>query len=189
MTPIDGSATVAARPGRGERIARWLLVPLIVVLVTAVFVFFVFFQTVQVSGTSMLPGLRNGDYLFITRGYANPVRGDVIVFQEQDQGHTIDVVKRVIGTPGDVVAVTDDAATVDGQPEPARDLVRGYPNEYPGDTGVFPAETVPAGSVYVLGDNRPVSLDSRFRGPIALSEVKGRAVFRFAPITRLGPVR
>ena len=186
MSAIDGAIPPAPDPDTGERIARWLLVPLLAVLVAAIAVFFVFFQTVVVVGPSMLPGLRNGDYLLVTKGYKDPVRGDIVVFKEQSDGQTIDVVKRVIGAPGDTVEVIDDAATVNGKPEPVRHIIKGTVNEYPGNTGVFPTVEVPQGYIYVLGDNRPVSLDSRYRGPIPMSQVDGRAVFRFAPITRVG---
>jgi signal peptidase I len=168
--------------GRGDRIARWLALPVLALFVSSVFVFFVYFQSVRVSGPSMLPGLLDGDYLLITKGYTNPVRGDVVVFNEVENGQTIDVVKRVIAIPGDTVEVTGDVAKVNGSPEPSRDVITGGGPDQA-------AARIPPATVYVLGDNRPVSLDSRIRGPIPLSRLRGRAVFRFAPVTRMGLVR
>jgi signal peptidase I len=180
MTEAQGPAPDPA-PGAapGDRIARWLLLPLVVVLVATIFIFFVFFQPIRVSGPSMLPGLHDSDLLLITKGYSNPVRGDIVVFTEQERGQPIDVVKRVVGVPGDTVEMNGDVATVNGVPEPPHAIISG-------GAGPYEKAAVPPGTVYVLGDNRPVSLDSRYRGPIPLSQMRGRVVFRFAPITRIG---
>jgi signal peptidase I len=166
-------------PVRGERIAIKLFVPLAVLLAAIVIVFWVAFDTAVVVGDSMVPTLVNGEYLLVTKGYRVPVRGDIVNFHEPGpSGGTIDVIKRVTAVAGDSVGFSNGHATINGSPEPP------HPGIYDGTT-TYRTIAVPPGTVFVLGDNRPVSLDSRIRGPIPLSLVQGRAVAVFLPIWRI----
>jgi signal peptidase I len=143
-----------------------------------VMVLWVVFEVTVVFGPSMSPTLVNGEYTLDTKTYNVPVRGDIVVFHEPGPGEQqIDVIKRVVGVAGDTVSVDNGVATVDGRPEP------GHPGVYAGVDSYGPV-TVPPGAVFVLGDNRPVSLDSRDRGPIPLSRVIGRAVAVILPVWR-----
>jgi signal peptidase I len=95
-------------------------------------------------------------------------------------GQPDDIIKRVVALPGDKVEIRADVAYVNGVREPdyGQIVVR--------DASVNASEqVVPKGTLYVLGDNRPVSEDSRFIGPIQLSGVLGRAVAVFSPVTRV----
>ncbi len=168
------------RAGRGDRLARNLLVPLLIVLVAVIAVFYVFFDVSKVDGASMFPTLHDGDRLLLTKGYRNPRHGDVLVLVTQDMGVPLEIVKRVVALPGDTVEVFGDAVMVNGKPEAFA------------HTGVIKFEAphivafkVPAGSVYVMGDNRPESYDSRFTGPMALTSVHGRVAAIIAPIGRM----
>lgn len=165
---------------RSERRYAIALVPLTAAVVTLLLVFFVFFRYTAVSGDSMKPALLTQDRLLLTKGYDAPHRGDIVVFLLKENGAEVEVVKRVVGLPGDTVETRGDLAWVNGKPEPAgyRVIVGD------GDRLVGPL-TVPKGDIFVLGDNRHVSLDSRYVGPIPLSSVIGRAVAVFAPVTRL----
>lgn len=157
-----------------------LLLPLAVVFTLLVLVFFVLFGRATVSGDSMTPTLLAEDRLLLTKGYPVPRRGDIIVFVRDEQGRPTEVVKRVIAIPGDEVRTYGDLAWIGGKPEP-----KGYDIVISGSRRRVGPVTVPKGSVFVLGDNRAVSLDSRFIGFVPLSSVKGRAVAVFSPVTRI----
>lgn len=114
-------------------------------------------------------------------------RGDIIVFRRTETEIASspdlpsDVIKRVIALEGEKIEIIDNTVYIDG-----RELVEPYLD--PGVlTGDFPAEVVPPGHVFVMGDNRELSLDSRFEtGPIAHDRVVGRAFFLFWPLGRAG---
>jgi len=165
--------------GAGHRLASRLLVP-IAVLAFVVLMFYVFFHFSRVDGPSMLPTLRTNDRMLVTKGYPTPRRGDVIVTKVIENGQPVDLVKRVIALPGDTVEIRQDAAIVNGQPEPARGQIIFLP------VAVSAAAiTVPPGMLYVMGDNRPDSTDSRFIGSVPLRGVLGRAVAIYTPVNRI----
>lgn len=158
-----------------------LLIPLTGVMVVLLVVFFVLFHYTTVAGPSMRPTLLAEDRLLLTKAYATPHRGDIVVFDwKRPDGQTEEVVKRVVGVPGDTIVMRGDVCYVNGAREPADRTLVIAAHDVP-----FGPVTVPAGKVFVLGDNRPVSLDSRFIGFIPLRRVLGRAVAIFSPVTRL----
>jgi signal peptidase I len=166
-----------------DHLARWVIVPLIVALVAIVLIFYVFFSSAVVNGESIAPTLMNGDYLLITHGDSGLQRGDVVVTKVQEQSGPVELVKRVIALPGDTIEIRGDVAIVNGKPEPQRGQL------------VIPQAAVsrlpmvvPPGAVYVMGDNRAISEDSRYLGPVPMSGIKGRAIFVFAPITHVHPI-
>lgn len=176
----DSDHAIARSGPRADRLALLLVVPLALALVVIVFVFYVFFQALQVDGPSMLPTLRNQDRLLLTHGYPTPVRGDIIAVRTTIHGEPNEIIKRVIALPGDTVEIRADVAYIDGVAEPQRGQVIVH------DAAVdAPAQVVPAGTLYVMGDNRAVSEDSRYIGPVALSGVVGRVVAVFSPVTRV----
>jgi signal peptidase I len=164
----------------GSRVAQRILIPLILLLLGVLLTFYVFFDRGRVSGPSMLPTLHSADMVLITKGYPNPRRGDVIFTQVTEKGQPVELVKRVIGLPGDTVEIRQDVAIVNGVPEPQRGQL-----VYLVVAGSAAPFTVPAGTIYVMGDNRPVSEDSRYLGPVPLSGVMGRVVAIYAPVTRV----
>lgn len=119
---------------------------------------------------SMEPGIQPGDRVYFQRGGGGVVRGDVVVLRVAGIGVTV---KRVIGLPGDHVTCCDSAGrvTVDGKVLDEGYLPSGYT---PGPEQQF-SVTVGAGQVWVLGDNRAVSLDSRAWGPLPERDIVGRA--------------
>ena len=163
-----------------EHLARLILLPLTLLFVAIVLVFFVFFQPIHIDGPSMMPTLRSADCVLITRGARDVARGDVVVLVANDQGIQTELVKRVIGLAGDVVEIRGDVAYINGAREPIRGQV--VVSQY---ATSFSAVTVPAGQIYVMGDNRAQSEDSRYIGTVPLSGVVGRVVAVFAPIQRL----
>jgi signal peptidase I len=130
-----------------------------------------FVRMPQVSGLSMAPHIGSGEYVLInTLAYdlSRPKRGDIIAFRHD--GATPEIyIKRVIGLPGDRVRIDRGSVYVNGA------LLSEPYVRFP-DTRSFDEVSVPAGDVYVLGDNRANSEDSRFFGPVPESEIMGKAL-------------
>ncbi len=168
------------KAGRGDRLARNVILPLVIVLLTVFAVFYVFFDVSQVSGPSMEPTLLDGDRLLLTKGYGSPRHGDIVVFAIDEQGTPNEIVKRVVGLPGDTIEVFGDTVLINGKPERTP-----HPVVIHADTPAIAAQVVPAGTVFVMGDDRPVSLDSRYIGPLPLTTAQGRVAAIFAPVGRM----
>jgi signal peptidase I len=146
----------------------------------------------DIPSGSMFPNLRVGDHIFaLANVYANavPPRGQVVVFKYPQDRQT-DFVKRVIGLPGDRVQVKDHEVWVNGKSLKVREAVtpNGLQVTESASEGQWqvmwtaadkrPPEadlTVPAGQVFVLGDNRNASTDSRSFGTVPLQDVLGKA--------------
>ena len=133
---------------------------------------------VRVSSTSMEPTLRHGDVVIVSRrvpALADLARGDMVVFRWHGQGPR--TLKRIVGLGGDVLVVRDAVLYVNGnrvaEPYVDRALIDGY------YSSTF---TVPEGSVFVLGDNRGNSLDSRDYGAVSASDLVGRVLLRIWPV-------
>jgi signal peptidase I len=156
-----------------------LLLALAITFALVIAVFFVIFESARVDGESMLPTLLPEDRVLITRGYDTPRVGDVVSATILTDTGPDSVIKRVIALPGDTVVISGDVAYVNGAASTAAPSLIVAASE-PASTPVV----VPAGRVYLLGDNRPVSYDSRFTGPVPLADVSGRVVAVFSPITR-----
>ncbi len=128
-----------------------------------------------VPSGSMRPTLQPGDYVLANRFvyYLHPPRrGDVIVFRYPQDARR-DFVKRVIGVPGDVVEERDGQVLVNSEP-----VVEPYVLHMSAGTPWIPQQgswRVPPGRLFVLGDNREASLDSRFWGTVDAHEVIGKA--------------
>ena len=143
------------------------------------------FTSYLVSGGSMEPTLHDGDRVIVNRiGYivGDIDRQDVIVFHFSEQE---DYVKRVIGLPGDEIEYVNDVLYVNGEQVDENYLEIDNPNIL--QTGTFTLEgltgkqTVPEGHLFVLGDNRDGSTDSREFGFIPMENVVGEVVLRFLP--------
>lgn len=127
-------------------------------------------KPVVVRQTSMYPTLQEGDYLFIVRtnDYA---RGDIVVFSSAELGEE-NLIKRVIGVAGDTVAIYDGRVYLNGEA-----LEEPYLDASVVTEGQMTV-TVSEGCVFLLGDNRAVSIDGRAFGEIAVSDVLGEAKLR-----------
>ncbi len=146
-----------------------LEIALLCVLIAAFFV-----RTPQVSGRSMEPQIDSGEYVLIdTLAYrfAVPARGDVVAFRHGDaEGSGASIyIKRIIGIPGDRIEIRRGVVSVNGKP-----LDESYVRFR--DERTFPATLVPPNSVYVLGDNRADSEDSRIFGCVPESALIGKAL-------------
>jgi signal peptidase I len=156
-----------------------LLAALLLAFAALVSVLYIVNDTAKVVGPSMEPALLDGDRILITKGYDTPVRGDIISFRAVIDGKPDTLIKRVVAIPGDTVEVFGDKVLVNGTESSFDSTVRIGSEQF----HIGPL-TVSADTVYVLGDNRPVSLDSRFIGPIALRDIRGRVTWVFSPVTR-----
>lgn len=135
---------------------------------------------IRVDGTSMEPNLHTGEYVVVNKfayRFGQPYLGDVIVFHFPGNPGQ-EYIKRVIGVPGDLVQVEQGQVYVNGAPiqEP---YIAAQPN-YQGSW------TVPANSLFVLGDNRNNSSDSHSWGMVPYSYVVGKAVFIYWPLNQWG---
>jgi signal peptidase I len=139
-------------------------------------------QPFIVSGDSMLPTFTNGEYLIIDElsyHFRTPVRGEVVVFRyPQDPSKFF--IKRVIGLPGETVSVQNGRVSVVRN---GLEVVLDEPYiSRPGPINT--SYDLGPGQYFVMGDNRPSSLDSRTWGPLDESLIKGRVLVRLLPITR-----
>jgi signal peptidase I len=169
-----------------RKLAIWLVGPLATLLVGIILIFFVLFETATVSGPSMVPTLLSGDYVLATKGIPDPHRGDVVLLNmvNPKTGVREEWVKRVVAIPGDEVYYDGDRIVVNGTAIDYGQITSSSP---------FPRGhvTVEPGRVFLSGDNRPVSEDSRRPevGTVPISQLRGRVVFVYAPVWRMGPVQ
>ncbi|MGM9661559.1 MAG: signal peptidase I [Oscillospiraceae bacterium] len=127
-------------------------------------------KPVVVHQTSMYPTLRDGDYIFIVKT-GSYERGDIVVFSSEELGQE-NLVKRVIGLPGEHVQIFGGSVYIDGELLQEPYLEAGLATE--GDVDL----TVSEGCVFLLGDNRSVSIDSRVFGEVRLSDILGEVKLR-----------
>ena len=130
---------------------------------------------VRVDGFSMRPTLQDGEYILVNKlayKFSEPIRGDIVVFVFPINPEE-DLIKRIIGIPGDTISIQDGVLTVNGVvvQEP-------YINAPPAYNGTW---QVPVGELFVLGDNRNDSRDSHQWGLLPIENVIGRAVLIYWP--------
>jgi signal peptidase I len=135
-------------------------------------------QSYRVSGPSMLPGLQTDEYVLVNKIaylFHAPERGDVIVFHYPLDTNE-DFIKRVIGLPGDTVTLDNATVRVDGVV-----LHEPYISQAYNPSGK--TIKVPKDEYFVLGDNRPLSDDSRDWGFVPKADLVGKAVIVYWPFT------
>ncbi|HEX4433936.1 MAG TPA: signal peptidase I, partial [Acidimicrobiales bacterium] len=198
----ESSVEVAAKERDEKPSMRWLveLVGVVVVaIVVAVLLRTFVVATYSIPSGSMEPTLQIGDRIVVNKlsYHVHGVdRGNIVVFttppNENCAGPPVsDLVKRVIGLPGEIVSLKDGRVFIDGHllPEPF------LPPDLRNDSDPGPSSNayslhkpyrVPPGEVYVMGDNRPESCDSRYWGPIHESTIVGKVDLRIWPLSRIG---
>jgi signal peptidase I len=172
-----------AHPSGARLFFDWMVVVLVAVFVAFVVRTFVLAHFV-VEGESMYSTLDTGDRVFVNKlSYRlhDPNRGDVVVLHQITGASERDLIKRVIGLPGETVEVRNCTVLIDGRVliEPYLDPEVVTPTNCGGDyrsNGPVPEE-----HVFVLGDNRGGSQDSRVLGPISEDDLVGRAFVVFWP--------
>ncbi|MGE5673258.1 MAG: signal peptidase I [Mycobacterium leprae] len=167
-------------PGTRKSVTRELIETVVLALVVAFVIRTVLVEPYWVKGSSMADTLHDRDRVLVnklTYRFVAPQRGDVIVFQ-YPRNPADDFIKRVVGVAGDTVELRGGKVYVNGQ------LFREAPQVLP-SADDFPATTVPADSVWVLGDNRTNSEDSRIFGEVPLGNIRGTAIVRIWPLTQV----
>ena len=175
----------APRPSRGRGIVRFvrelletILPALLIALLINVFVG----QATRVEGQSMEPNLHSEQRLVVEKlsyRFHGPQRFDIVVLKMPNQGEEL-LIKRVIGLPGETVEIRDGQVYVDGNllAEPFTDQ-----STHPGRNSKV---TVPPLHIYVMGDNRDRSNDSRSFGPVPIDNLIGRAWLSYWPVEQIG---
>jgi signal peptidase I len=143
-------------------------------------------QAFRVQGTSMEPLLLDGERIVVNKfvyRFQPIARGDVVVFW-YPRDPSVSFIKRVVGLPGDLVEMRAGQLLVNGLP-----VREAYLPEAFRDGDNYPPTEVRKGYYFVLGDHRRSSNDSRTWGEVPERYIYGRAVFRFWPFDRVGPIR
>jgi signal peptidase I len=166
--------------------AKIVIIALLIVIPIRYFLF----QPFLVRGQSMEPNFENGDYLIvdeISYRFRNPQRGEVIVFKFP-QNYSQRYIKRIIGLPGETVEIKDGKVII--YQKDSKALILNESSYLPSflETSGNYRVTLAENEYFVLGDNRPVSSDSRRWGPLPRENIIGRVIFRAWPITALAQI-
>lgn len=186
----------ARRHERVRSAVEWVAVvvgALVVALVVKTFLF----QAFYIPSASMEPTLEKGDRVLVNKlsyDLHDVNRGDVVVFElpadEVGADGIKDLIKRVIGLPGDVIETREGEVYINDrrleEPYLAKGTKTGDPAQ--GNNPEIARQTVPKGTVFVMGDNRANSHDSRYsdRGPIPIDTIVGRAFVLVWPLPDIG---
>ncbi len=172
-----------------KELKEWIKDILIAVIVAVIILQFI--KPTFVRETSMLPTLQEYNFLFLSKQsytFGEPKHGDIIVFHTNLKTQTGDekmLIKRVIGLPGDTIDIEDGTVSVNGQVLDEPYIMDPYTSGYVKDV------VVPEGNLFVMGDNRQNSIDSRDPnvGYVKIEDVYGKAVFRLYPFSEIGPLK
>ena len=172
-----------------NKFLRDLIIDFAIAIVLAGAVLF-FVRPTIVRQTSMQDTLQPNDYLIIyKRAYVKdlPQRGDIVVFKsdlKDENGKSKLLVKRIIGIPGDTIEIHDNQLYINGNK-----YVENYLKD--GITTGYLVKNIPEGEYFVMGDNRVVSVDSRYDevGNITIDDITGKVVFRLFPFNKFGKIK
>jgi signal peptidase I len=200
MIAGSGETTITESPSKRALVRRGVF-EVVETLVLTVVIFFVVHsfvaQPFRVEQRSMETTLLPEQYVLVdklTPRWAPYERGDIVVFEPPESWASVrrdPFIKRVIGLPGDRVKLEDGLVLINGVEldEPYLFVRAGKPE--PTEPS-FDGETswqVPDGALFVMGDHRAASADSREFGPIDISTVLGRALLRYWPFDTFGPIQ
>jgi signal peptidase I len=158
-------------------------------IVLSAFIIIFVVQSFVVDGESMQPTLYTGERLLVNKfiyRFREPKCGEIIVFHPPGEPNNRRFIKRVIGVPGDVVDIKDGIVYVNNKPLNSQYTFEKIRSRY--FNVDFPLK-VPEGCVFVLGDNRNNSKDSRHLGPIPMKSITGEAFLLYWPLSKGGLVR
>lgn len=171
-----------------KELKEWAKDILIAVIIALVILQFI--KPTFVRETSMMPTLQEYNFLFLSKQayhFGEPKHHDIIVFHtglKTDTGKEKMLIKRVIGLPGDTITIEDGKVIINGKVQDEPYTLEGYTSGYIKDV------VVPEDSLFVMGDNRQNSIDSRDPsvGFVKIGKVYGKAVFRLYPFNEMGSV-
>lgn len=160
-----------------------------VALITCVVIFAFFIRLIDVRGTSMNPTLNNGDKMLVSGLFYEPKAGDVVVFKKDEYDPDRSLVKRVIATEGQVINMDFDRGIVyvDGVPLEEDYIMEPTTNKI----DFIGPQTVPEGCVFVMGDNRNASTDSRKKeiGMVDTRLILGKAYMVVYPLSQVRGIK
>jgi signal peptidase I len=200
-------------PKKGGGFVEFVIILLVSFVLVFGFVRPFVVEAFYIPSESMVPTLLVGDRVLVNKfiyRFTEPDRGDIVVFQSVEGGELPpprnpvervldlfggasgvpaeapreDLIKRVIGVPGDTIAVRRGTLYVNGEPQ-KEPYVN---NRFPDRSSAAPTN-VPDGHVFAMGDNRANSRDSRFFGSVPIQNVEGEAFLRFWPLSRIGTLQ
>jgi signal peptidase I len=177
--PLKGAGPT--KPAKSE-LREWLET-IGIALVLALLLRTLVVQVYKVEGESMLPNFHTGEMVLVNKFIYKiraPHPGEVVVLDDPLNPRR-QLIKRVIAVAGETVAVKEDRVYINGRP-----LAEDYIDRELLRNETLPAVTVPAGTVYVMGDNRGNSSDSRRIGPIPIAKLEGKAILRYWPLSAMG---
>jgi signal peptidase I len=188
---MENPAEVTDKALERKKIAiEWLKDIIIAVVIAVVIVQFI--KPTIVKESSMEPNFYSNDYLFINKmAYKfnhTPKKGDVIVFKSNlttDTGKKKLLIKRVIGLPGDHIDIKNGKVYINGKEDSQSYTMSGE------TIGSIDGLTIPKGKLFCMGDNRDVSIDSRYEevGCVSESKVVGKVIFRLFPFNKIGVIK
>lgn len=195
MAKQTSGAKAAEKPSAEANIFEWVeMVVLSACLILLIFTFVL--RPARVDGNSMQETLHNGEMLLISDIAYKPQRGDILVFQKINSTHPAPIVKRVIATEGESVDIDFDSWTVtvtdtNGEAHVLEESYRKLATDARVTSNLKYPVKVGKGQLFVMGDNRNHSLDSRSSaiGLVDENEVIGKVLFRFFPFNKIGMVR
>ena len=155
----------------------WELIPYIAIVILIIIIRIFIITPVRVDGSSMYNTLEDGDILLLYK-MAKIDRYDIVVLDEEYDNEII--IKRIIGLPGETVEIKNNKIYINDE-EIADDYTFG-------DTSDYEKITLADDEYFILGDNRLISKDSRYFGPVKESDLMGEAVFRIWPFSGFGSV-
>ena len=162
-----------------KEILEWALT-IIIPVVAALLSHQYLFTFARVDGTSMLDTLHENNIMGVSRLHYRlnePQRGEIITCNYPEDGNKL-FVKRIIGLPGETIEIREGTVYIDGEPIAETYLTR------VDDQSMDPI-TLAKDEIFVMGDNRPVSRDSRAVGPLTLDEIYGRVLFVAFPFNEI----
>jgi len=194
LTPANLEGGPRSQAVKQVSFARTILTYAICVLVAVVLaaaVRYYLIEPYRIPTGSMLPTIQLNDMVLanklVYKVGGQPKRGDIVVFKDPT-GSYPQLIKRVVATGGQTVNLVDGAVYVDGQ-QLSEPYTHDKPSSpLPGSPIQFPL-TVPQGDIWVMGDNRTNSADSRAFGPIPVNSIYGRAWWTYWPISHFGALR
>ncbi len=161
-------------------ILRGLVIGLVAILLIAIFI-----KPIIVQGSSMEPTINDKDYLLISRQaykIGEPERGDVVVFPHHQGTEDALYIKRVIAIPGDHLKIKNGKVYINNKLQDEEYLADG--TQTSGNIDF----TIPEGEIFVMGDNRGNSSDSRSFGTVSIEDVTGKVFVRLFPFNKIGGV-